>query len=262
MSANSRICIFCGIPRKLTKEHVWPQWLRKHLPLAPGVKRLDFHHNHQGRQQQVRFEPRSGDYGSMKLEVVCKACNGGWMSSLQMEAIPALSELVKGSWLDLSPHWHHLVKWCTMFAMVIEFGNPSSVVTNPATRKDFARTQYPQRSWYVLVGVTDVQPGLTRQAWTRKGYFPRHSAEGVLKEWLAFTTVLTGQFIFQVIGSESEDSLRQIWMREYADLNGFVLLHPIVVDGRPFQYGKASNRSVKEHTLALIEAFEGQPKEN
>src|SRR4051812_3812996 len=76
-------CVFCGEPGDMSKQHVWPKWLKPHNP-ATGTHHLAqtgvFH----------TFEPaaatsppgselRQGPAGSRKVRRICRPCNHGWI---------------------------------------------------------------------------------------------------------------------------------------------------------------------------------------
>lgn len=104
------ICCFCGRTGKLTKEHVWPKWLRKWPAYEVGRKAF-------GTGQQVRLEPvssldpdgriqvsmtsvgRESQYLPFVTVPVCAQCNNGWMSHLEQGAQRVMTPLI-----NLRPH--------------------------------------------------------------------------------------------------------------------------------------------------------------
>lgn len=248
------VCMFCQFPKKLSKEHVWPVWLKQHLPVQHGVKRVDRHQWLEVPGQPVRYVPRAGDYSTMKLKVVCTDCNNQWMSRLQVSAKPLVSELVKGREVDVSHSMLALANWCTTFAMVLELGNRLSVVTKPQVRQRFMREQRPPQSWFVLAGVTDERPGINRQAWSRKARI-EHSAPIEVTEHLSFTTIISGRFVFQVQGCEFWTDQRHRQLMAYARSEGFLVLHPSENPDGPVPVTKVATRDARAYTLGLCDAF-------
>ncbi len=43
MSPSKRKCIFCDQPASLSKEHVWPDWLRQYIPRDPTAPNRSLH---------------------------------------------------------------------------------------------------------------------------------------------------------------------------------------------------------------------------
>src|SRR3954468_24673349 len=94
-----RYCIFCNGPH-LTGEHVFSEWLHPYLDINPTGHRL----KEAGRlmddsEPTMRLSslPKKGEkVTSMKLDVVCKPCNGIWMSALDVAVRPHLVPLVQG----------------------------------------------------------------------------------------------------------------------------------------------------------------------
>lgn len=94
-----KTCIFCE--RALTegaraKEHIIPEWLIKHLELHDGE--MNFSHL-TWEQQADSFKPVVKSNSSMRPRSfvsgnVCKTCNSGWMSSLEIQAMPILKQLI------------------------------------------------------------------------------------------------------------------------------------------------------------------------
>ncbi|HEX3359524.1 MAG TPA: hypothetical protein VHS74_00895 [Solirubrobacterales bacterium] len=74
-------CIFCGVDRKISREHLWPDWARKLLesdsqtsaPLVPHVIAGSDGH----------FRQWEAPVFSATLKEVCRVCNNGWMSDVE-----------------------------------------------------------------------------------------------------------------------------------------------------------------------------------
>jgi hypothetical protein len=86
-------CAFCPETANMSGEHLWSDWMN---PLLPGKKHFT-----------IRNENREviKNWVAPKLDwtanVVCEACNNGWMSELENNhARPSMGELIKGK-LDI-----------------------------------------------------------------------------------------------------------------------------------------------------------------
>src|SRR5260370_24266136 len=91
--ANS--CLFCGANGEgvLTKEHVIPQWLLKHLDL-PADDQL-FQGVASSVTETLVESPRIHSTFNFVQGHVCEECNTGWMSRLEGVAKPVLVPLIE-----------------------------------------------------------------------------------------------------------------------------------------------------------------------
>jgi hypothetical protein len=71
VAGTKRSCLFCGSQEKLTKEHVFPKWLRRAL----SAERIGFAFGPPGTAPL--------DFLSVTLREVCAACNHGWLHDLE-----------------------------------------------------------------------------------------------------------------------------------------------------------------------------------
>jgi hypothetical protein len=113
-----RLCLFCQKGR-LTREHVWAQWLTKQLkaelfrvvtesPSTPSITRIT---------KEL----------DMKARAVCKTCNGGWMSALESAVKGLLAPMISDRSLRTvlsSDHQTLLATWASKSAMVLEHASP------------------------------------------------------------------------------------------------------------------------------------------
>ena len=113
-------CGFCG-SAGVTKEHIWPNWLRRLIlesRAASGMKKFHAEIERNGTTQQ---------YKNPKLEqrvgMPCSACNGGWMSVLENEVKDFMATMVsRGEIVLLTPERQVAVsRWAMKTAMVYEF---------------------------------------------------------------------------------------------------------------------------------------------
>jgi hypothetical protein len=149
-------CIFCG-GRGLTKEHVWPKWLRSVLDPSLATSRHFYQTTGFGRMRTITHRP--GSIESRRLRIVCERCNTGWMSRLQNNAKSRLLPLVRGQYISLTEADHKiLAAWSMMFTMVIEFFDLTTLATPQRERMEFSRIPVPNDSWMVWFGMADDFP--------------------------------------------------------------------------------------------------------
>jgi len=143
-----RKCIFCG-GGPISKEHVWAKWMRDYLPAGRGVQYI---HETKLDTDSIRTRPgpldRKGDMRSQKLRVVCRACNNGWMSTLQNLTKPVLLPFLLMERHELGPSQQEaLATWATMFTMIYETTIPEHAATDPVQRGVFLRNRSPPEYW-------------------------------------------------------------------------------------------------------------------
>lgn len=138
------MCIFCGV--KLTgsnksKEHVIPQWLldlykARKLGAKEVIVTPTFHGQHLVTQSDIPLKPdkftfheeitRDYNLASIQLGDICKICNNGWMSQLEVNVAPFLIDLIEGrrviaSLTNLERQF--LAQWTMKTCMTLHFSS-------------------------------------------------------------------------------------------------------------------------------------------
>jgi hypothetical protein len=135
---NRRACAFCrATDRKISKEHVWPKWLRRVIELGEGppVGRSRTHRTSEGgivSHKEWRETPID-----WQVAAVCKPCNEGWMERIESETRPILTPLL-GDEAVLLPAAAQaiLARWITLRVMVAQYGHPAGKQVIPAGAYD------------------------------------------------------------------------------------------------------------------------------
>jgi hypothetical protein len=204
-------CIFCGGPC-LSKEDVWPIWLNDYIP-----KRLEqcFIHSlsldplDPIRIVERRTGMKQGDMGGQPPRVVCKNCNGGWMSRLQKSAKPLLAPIITGGTTVIEePAQHVIARWATMTAMTLEFYFKPLVGVSQEQRRSFKEKQQPPEGRQIWLGRFQSQR-LTR--WCEHNAFTltlkstpsdAGNASGCNSQ---ISTIVMGELYLHVFSSTMED---------------------------------------------------------
>jgi hypothetical protein len=85
-------CRFCGATdRKITKEHVWPEWLEDFVPPSSGPGYAERWSSADGRQEWKE------QLLSATIRKFCDACNNGWMGDIEGAAKPMVGPMVEGT---------------------------------------------------------------------------------------------------------------------------------------------------------------------
>lgn len=167
MSKPRKLCIFCG-GHSITKEHMWPDWLRNYIPRT----KTQFHSQKAivfRASTQAKTTTHTGDPHSSRVRRVCQSCNNGWMSELQTRAKPILVPLINGERCTLRrQNQLVLASWITMFTMVAEFRLRSDeyVAISESERNQFKDTRRPLMNWKIWIGCIDDQDWIGRYVHT------------------------------------------------------------------------------------------------
>jgi hypothetical protein len=116
-------CIFCGATdRKMSNEHVWPEWITGLLPseVAREMVTLHFTDSHQG---HVRSFPQR--LFQLTVKDVCKPCNEGWMSRLEEAVKPIISGMLVGRGRELHARGQAAIAaWALLKVLVVQRSFP------------------------------------------------------------------------------------------------------------------------------------------
>ena len=147
-------CIFCG-GYAISNEHIWPAWLKKHLPHIfkrhPMTKHITtlWH----GDTYNTKTTQRPGPPRTHKLKVTCRKCNNEWISHIDNKVKDIFLRLVDGQWDSLNQDDRiHLAAWATRFTMVYEFAHKETVSVPQEERDYFYRKHTPPEGWFIFLG--------------------------------------------------------------------------------------------------------------
>lgn len=123
----ANFCLFCGANGEgvLTKEHVIPQWLLKHLDLPADD--LLFQGVADSATETLLESPRIHSTFNFVQGHVCEECNTGWMGRLEGVAKPILVPLIEKERTieSLSPEDAEIVgKWAVKTAYMHSWTSP------------------------------------------------------------------------------------------------------------------------------------------
>jgi hypothetical protein len=132
------VCVFCGDERKLSDEHVFPEWLLNLLPEGdPNRRRI----RTLGDGNLHRYKERKRDEGPWSVpsvvKIVCQDhCNGSWMSRLESEAKLMMEPFISGRPREIRTREQRLFAfWATKTMMVLEFTDSRTQVTTNAQHR-------------------------------------------------------------------------------------------------------------------------------
>ena len=163
MAHEHNRCFFCR-GKGLTKEHVWPRWMARYLPVQQGFGQ--FYVRTMSDELEI-VQPRkalSHKITSLTARVVCKFCNNQWMSLLEKSVEPVIAPMIQGHAVSLhNEHQRVLARWIAKTLMVMEALDRKDIVSNVADRETVMTAGHPPSDWQIWLGRCDAT------AW-RAGY--------------------------------------------------------------------------------------------
>jgi hypothetical protein len=195
----ARRCIFCNSGAKMTDEHAIPDWVGDCLP---GEGKFTFSREAGGTW--------SSDELTMKVARVCKTCNEGWMSRLEVRVKPLLCEALGGGRAEWTPRdQRRIATWLYKTAIVMDLATGGSRV--PPEHYRFLRKNVhpPQRSrvWLAVYAPHDLALGKTNSGGIQPMYL---TFDGLVTGYRVNGYGLTatiGHLAFQVVGYEGRENL-------------------------------------------------------
>lgn len=138
------LCIFCGQHGPRAKEHIWPDWLLRHLGLEKSIM-ANTHFAIDGGSVSKRRQSAS----SMVYGGICAACNNRWMSQFESSAKPIIAELIsshssKGVLLENDAKV--LALWAFKTAIVLNAGTPYRNIVSEEHYRYLYKKRDPSRS--------------------------------------------------------------------------------------------------------------------
>lgn len=164
--SSRKACIFCGaFNQKMSKEHVWPEWVRNALP----AEQLHGGHTYifENSEGEMRDRRRIGQPPfDLKVRDVCEPCNNQWMNRAEEAGMPYLLAMAEDKGREL----HKLAQakisfWavlkCLMAQRVFR-SDPHSELLDPQDYRDL----YALRDSHSLPNYFTVYAG--RTAWSEQ----------------------------------------------------------------------------------------------
>lgn len=165
-------CIFCEREGKLSKEHLWPNWLGK-MYVRAGDEKYSFgsktYLDKELQRDGVHEKP--GHLFSLKNRVVCQECNNGWMSEVEEEVKPIILKLIGGKKLKVSDlELKALSFWLAMKVVTAEFAEKKESLEVTPQRERKAMMEHKKMPSYfnIFIGVhsTGHNSSWLRHSWT------------------------------------------------------------------------------------------------
>lgn len=203
-------CIFCN-GFGLTKEHVFPDWMRTVFTRLPTDTHTFYDIDYVdlptiGTVPLPSRRTGQGQVGSKKVKVVCRACNNGWLSQLEQNAKPLLTEVLNGRQRTFSVADQKLLAtWIVKTTMTAEFWRPKEIAIKQPEREEFRLKMEPSSRWQIW-GALYIGTKLQAGAIYHHGvgiYLPPNPVRVGVKN-TQYTVMGIGRFLAINLSSEQE----------------------------------------------------------
>jgi hypothetical protein len=141
---SKRKCSFCQREVKLTREHVFPDWLTSLFPQEVMVT------NQFTGSKNQEWLTRIFQH---KAKIVCADCNGGWMCQLEKDVKPILTKLIKVEKFTLNEVEQSAVAfWVQKTILMLNRGTPGSLQITQEVFDDLFKNKCASKRVLVTVG--------------------------------------------------------------------------------------------------------------
>jgi len=179
-------------------EHVWPDWLRKHLGVREAFDHTHLIERHGAVSDSLKWNAKPFTMGA---NAVCAKCNNGWMSQLEQATKVLLLGMVDGRGRELHRGGqHNLAVWALLKTMIFDQASPqdSRAVFPSFYEYLFKTTELPPGVWIWLSSYIGEMPGFT--SFAAMEVTPRGEADPPDRN-VFIRTFSLGPVVFQVFGT-------------------------------------------------------------
>ncbi len=157
----------------MTSEHLWPDWMAQFLPRLPDAEHVEIKMKFDAKARHPA-EPefkrtRQGAPNTKRLKLVCRKCNGGWMSRLESAVKPFLSKMIKAETVVLNEGDRRtFAEWVAMKVLVLDQNEHMSAPIDPVFQEQDRREFYASRripAFFNIMIATRGGPKWTTQVW-------------------------------------------------------------------------------------------------
>ena len=190
-------CIFCG-STPLTREHLWPDWLRRDAGIA---ERFKYRIEEDADGVEARDVTFMSPPFTQTVKAVCSRCNGGWMSAIEGDAKPILLDLIYARGRTLDPDdQRRLATWAFLKACVFDALHPNDLSV-PAVHRQrlYTYTKPPATGAAIWLGTYEaLEVGHYAHQALKVG---RDDLPDPVEPTIYIATITAGALILQVAGS-------------------------------------------------------------
>ncbi len=154
------LCVFCGRSGSLSKQHIFPNRLRRLLP-RDAI-------NHTGHLINISYadnttiispelpKTKNGHLGTKQLRIVCRECNAGWMNDIEKRSFVFIEPMIAGLnvLLDSSAQ-QALASFCAIFFSVADREHVPTSGIGQKERTYVFENRKPPTTWNLFIGRTN-----------------------------------------------------------------------------------------------------------
>ena len=136
----------------MTREHVFPQWLRG---LFPGLGSVEFIRRLRTREEDIEHS-FPGAALSVVVKEVCRRCNNDWLSPMETDTKDIITPLVLGQARTLNASEQYTVAvWATKTILTVQGANiDAQRALSPSSYEWFYKHRAPLPDVFSAVGAT------------------------------------------------------------------------------------------------------------
>ncbi len=162
MSKGKAPCIFCGLRRPLSKQHIFPKRVSKILGLQSMSHTLSFGFevidtsSHRSLERDTSRTVKQGDLASRKLRRVCKVCNSGWMSRAESTALDLLEPVILGETRSYDREMQqHIALFAAIVAVMLDISYRDTAILEAVDWRYIFAEQSSPENWCILLARGD-----------------------------------------------------------------------------------------------------------
>lgn len=191
-------CVFCyrtGADIKITREHMFPNWINKVLPAAAVGPDITYERNIQHGLQAGTVNTWSGKLvADYTIRAVCLDCNSGWMGRSEYVVAPLIEPMIKGHPAQIAVDQQLTVAtWAAMKAAVFEYSWSEETILTTVDRDVIMTQNRPPAS--VQVRLAAIESDGTPLRARSVGYVDNRTGEKII-----CLTLTIGCLVVQVFG--------------------------------------------------------------
>lgn len=226
-------CIFCGKSGSLSKQHVFPNRIRRILP------RLEQNYT----QSQIKIfqngdrigitpsiDVKQGNVGNRRHRCVCKKCNNGWIRKAEEESFPVLERLIIGvNSAELSASDCRKVSLvASIIASMVDIDHKRSSAASDVDRFHIADHLEAPPNWLMFLARCSTDRWRMRFRHYGLGLFDADKIPEDPKPNVHISTIAIGNIALHVVGGAID--MIELNVEAYSKALGIVPIWPIVVN--------------------------------
>ena len=225
-------CIFCGRTGRLSKQHIFPDRLKKLIP-----RDSDHHFSAPiiiipARDNAIFIQPktlkkRNGNIGTRKSRIVCELCNGGWMRTAEEAAFDVITPIILGETPSLSQDdMEKIALFSGIIFSMADTDHPSTSAVSFEERSFMFRNHKLPPNWFLFMARTNSEYWKLRFYHNGAKTRPANSTIEPIRCNFHVCTIGMGNMVLHAVSGADD-----IWIndpQQYTDVHQMVRIGPSV----------------------------------